>query len=422
MAEKAPLTSLWAETATPAFEASRLVGDHEADVAVVGGGFTGLTTALALAEGGASVVLLEAERIGFGASGRNGGQVIPGLKHDPDAIDAAFGEETTDFVGRTADTVFELIERHGIDCAPVRRGWIQGTIKNVHLAKLRTRMEEWQRRGVAARWLDAAAIEKATGSPTFVAGWHDPRAGTIQPLSYAHGLARAAEAAGARLHAESRVTDLRRNGSRWTLRCAKGSVRAESVVLATNGYTDGLWPKLKATALPANSFQIATAPLSAEELERVLPEGCPVSETRRIGNYFRFGPGNRLLMGGRGSFRDPRTSTDFKRIVGALHHFFPDLRGKKIDHHWWGRVAMTADSLPHIHRPAPGLIMALGFNGRGVALSSALGTAIGKHLLDEAHPLPLATSPIRPLPVHALHRWYGTGAITYYRLRDALDR
>jgi glycine/D-amino acid oxidase-like deaminating enzyme len=192
-------------------------------------------------------------------------------------------------------------------------------------------------------------------------------------------------------------------------------------VLATNGYSDELWPGLKQTIVPARSCQIATAPLPSDVLARILPGGEAVSDTRRIGNYFRLGPGGRLLMGGRGPFREPRGPRDYAFLREALEAFYPQVSAVPIEHYWSGRVAMTADHLPHLHEPAPGVIAALGYNGRGVALATSLGLAIGAHLIDRINPLPFLASRIKPLPLHGMHEMYGNWAIAYFRLRDAIE-
>ena len=212
-----------------------------------------------------------------------------------------------------------------------------------------------------------------------------------------------------------------RAGRGWRVETAGGSVEADEVVLATNGYTDGLWPKLKATIIPARSCQIATAPLPAQVLANILPGGEAVSDSRRIGVYFRRGPGGRLVIGGRGPFREPRAPQDYLWLRKALARLYPAAAKAPIEHYWSGRVAMTPDHLPHIHQPAPGLIAALGYNGRGVAMSTALGLAIGAHLADRSQPLPLRASRIDPLPIHGLHPVYGEWAIGFARLRDALE-
>jgi glycine/D-amino acid oxidase-like deaminating enzyme len=413
--------SLWGATAkVGAPDTLPLAGEVKADVAILGAGYTGLAAALALAENGARVVVIEAETPGFGASGRNGGQVIPGLKLDPDALDRTFGEATTAFVGAAADTTFGLIDRLGLDCGAARTGWIQGSIKRAHVPALAARAEQWRRRGAPVCALDGAEMASLTGSPRFVGGWRDGRAGVLHPLDYARGLARAAQSAGAAIHGNTRALRLTRAASGWRVTTAKGAVAAGQVLLATNGYSDGLWPGLAATVLPTRSCQIATEPLPETALARVLPGGEAVSDTRRIGVYFRRGPGGRLLIGGRGPFREPGAPQDYARLIRALGWLYPALADVKIEHYWSGRVAMTPDHLPHVHDLAPGVTAALGYNGRGVALATSLGLALARSLIEGAKP-PLAPSPTRPLPMHGWHPLYGEAAISYYRLRDALE-
>ncbi|MCT8268861.1 FAD-binding oxidoreductase [Afifella sp. JA880] len=417
------VASLWAATATPAPDTPPLIGEVSADVAVIGAGFTGLSTALRLAEGGAKVVVIDAYEPGFGASGRNGGQVIPGLKYDPDTLDKLYGEATTEFAGRTADTTFALIAKHGIACDAAQHGWIQASLKESHLPLLRTRMEEWQRRGAPVDMLDAAGMAEKTGSERFAGGWIDRRAGRLHPLNYARGLAKAAIAAGVRVCGDSEARSLTRTESGWMIAVgSRGKLRANEVVVATNGYTGSLWPKLKATVVPATSIQIATRPLPEDLLAKILPERSVVSDSRRIANYFRIGPENRFMIGGRGPFGAPEVPGHYRRLIAAMHTHYPQTRELAIDYFWAGRVAMTRDHLPHVHQPAPNLTMALGYNGRGVGLATSLGQAIGAHLLDRSAPLPLKLTDITPLPAHGLHPIYATAMINYYRLRDFFEK
>lgn len=243
--------SLWAATAPAAPPTPPLATAlTTTDVLVIGAGYTGLSAALHLAESGASVCVLDAHAPGWGASGRNGGQVNPTLKYDPDELQrihgAALGERLIDAVSRSADLVYGLIERHDIDCAPVRAGWLQVGYTQQAVDGMHARARQWERRGVRVELLDRTATAARTGTPAFAGGWLDGRAGAIQPLAYVRGLVRAAQTLGAQVHSGSPVLALERQGTdHWAATTAQGQrIQARQVLLATNGYTDGLWPGL----------------------------------------------------------------------------------------------------------------------------------------------------------------------------------
>lgn len=425
MAEPFPLApALWAATAPPAPDTPPLDGDRDADVCVVGGGFAGLSAALHLAEAGARVVLLEAREPGWGASGRNGGQVIPGLKFDPDELRAKFpgeaGERLVSFAGRTADAVFDLIERHGMDVPCRRAGWVQGAHTPAGLDQVARRAEQWARAGADVAVLDRAAVADHLGSGAYLGGWVDRRGGAIQPLAYARGLARAALAAGAALHGASPVAALRRESGRWRAVTAAGhAVSADRVIVCTNGYSGGLVPRLARTVVAMNSFQVATAPLSDNVRATVLPGGHVSSDTRKLLLYFRLDHEGRLLMGGRGRLGEPTAATDWAHLERVLAKIYPQAAGAPIAHRWGGRVALTRDFLPHLHEPEPGLLADIGCMGRGVGLQTLLGAALARYAAsgDRRH-LPFPVVPIRPIPMHALRRLYVSAIIAWYRLND----
>jgi len=429
MANALPLPpSLWAATARPAPETPALDESRKADVAIIGAGYSGLAAALQLAESGISVVVLEAGEPGWGASGRNGGQVIPGLKHDPDELVAMYGPEAGEQLVRVAggapDIVFDLIARHKIECEARRCGWIQPAFAAADVGVVTRRAEQWQRRGAPVSVLDRDGVRRLVGSPLYHGGLLDRRAGSVQPLSYARGLARAAQKAGALVCGGSRVTALARTGSGWKVTTAHGAtVSAESVLLATNGYTDDLWPRLRQTVIAANSFQVATTRLSDGLRETVLPEGHVASDTRKLLLYYRFDHQNRLIMGGRGPFSEPVGPASYRHLEMMIGLLFPQLKGVRCEFYWSGRVALTRDHVPHVHRPAPGLTIFLGYHGRGVAMATTLGTLVANNLIAPAgNPLPLPVTDIRPIPLHALHRLYATTLMQMYRLGDYFAR
>ncbi len=415
--------SLWAATAAPAPATSHLEGSRAADVAIIGGGYIGLTTALALAEAGKRVILLEANEIGWGASGRNGGQVIPGLKRDPDELVAAFGcevgERLAAFSGHAPSVVFDNIARYRIDCAPVRKGWIQPAHTPRSMALLEKRAEQWQRRGAEVSLLDSSRTAELIGTEAYCGGWIDHRAGGIQPLSYARGLARAAIESGAHIFTRSPATSLSRAASSWRVGTPRGEVIADQVLLCTNAYSGTLGADLRRTIIAPNSFQIATRPLDERVRSTILSQGHVASDARRLLLYYRLDAEGRLLVGGRGTFRDPNGPASFGHLRRALALLFPQAADAAIDYCWGGRVAITLDDLPHVHRLDQGLVAVLGCNGRGVALTSALGPRIAAWLQtdnDDEIPFPLSTP--RSIPFHQLQTFYVAGASAWFRLRD----
>ena len=416
--------SLWSATAAePLPDAPALAGEHAVDAAIVGGGFTGLSAALSLAEAGARVALLEAQAIGWGGSGRNGGQVIPGLKLDPSEMVARWGEARggalAQAVGAAADKVFARIARHGIACAPSRAGWIQAAHAEPALARVLRRAEEWRAHGAPVEILDAATLAARTGTAGYHGGWRDGRAGTVQPLDYARGLARAARAAGARLHAGTPVHRLAPEGSGWLLETPGGRLRARAVIIATNAYTDALLPGLARTLLTVQSIQFATEKLPDALRDAILPGGECLSETRRLAFYFRRSPDDRLIFGGRGAVGDGERDTLFAVLRQAAGRILPQTGRLAVAYRWSGQVAMTLDGLPHIHEPQPGLFVGLGYNGRGVAM----GTLMGEWLATRLHAgteAPLPRTDLRPIPWHGARKPAIAVGIAWAWTRDRL--
>jgi glycine/D-amino acid oxidase-like deaminating enzyme len=416
------LVSLWEATAAPSPHTAAFEGTSDVDVAIVGGGYTGLSAALHLAEQGASVVVLEQHAIGYGASGRNGGQVNPGIKLDPPAIRSGYDGPMADRIiqqtGGAPDALFDIVSRHNIDCSPVQNGWVLPAHNETALKKLQKKADSWRELGVAMRMLDRSETADLIGTDRYIGSLLDPRGGAVQPLSLARGLAKAALEAGAKIYTQSPVDRISRNGDGWTVTTARGTVRARKILIATNGYTGPLWPKLARSVVAANSFQIATDDLPEELAKTIVPHGQTVSDSRRIVIYFRR-HGNRFVIGGRGRFGGPRSSADFKHLYDTARQLYPALSGIPFNFHWAGRVAMTMDGLPHIHEPEPGLLIALGYNGRGVALATALGPVLAGHLLGKADNLPFGSTPITPIPMHGLQRLYVTAALIGFRILDS---
>ena len=418
---------LYATTAVPAVEAPPLAADLRVEVAVVGGGYTGLSAALHLAERGRRVALLEAHEPGWGAAGRNGGQVNAGLKHEPDEVERAFGPvfgpRLVQLAGGAPQFLFELIARHRIECEARRSGTLRAAYQPRHAETLRASVEQWARRGARLELWDAARVAAETATDRYVAATFDVRGGAVNPLSLARGLAGAAQRHGASIHGGSPALRLERDGGGWRLATRGGSLRADKVVLATDGYSDNLWPGLRTSVVPIYSSIIATEPLPPPLGDALLPGSAVVYEAGNITVYYRRDAQGRLLMGGRGRQRNAGGRPDYEHLVRYARQLWPALASTAWTHWWNGQFALTPDFYPRFHAPAPGLYIGLGYSGRGVAF----GVVMGAQLAAAAAGEPLATLavPVTPVPHLHLHRFWRIGVaagVTLGRVRDRLGR
>jgi glycine/D-amino acid oxidase-like deaminating enzyme len=421
------LQSLWSVTAPPGPECARLAAPEKAQVVIVGAGYTGLAAALNLAEAGADVVVLEGREVGECASGLNGGQVIPGVKHDPDTLESLFGAQAgarlIDMVAAGPEVVFGLIERLRIACDATRGGWIQPATSDAALEQQAQRVEQWRRRGAPLEMLSRAQVRQLTGSERYLGGLLDRRGGTVQPLSYVRGLAHAAIAAGVRLYARSAALKLVRANGGYRVETAAGSVSAPRVIIATNAYTGALTGPLRRSIVRVPSFQVATVPIPDELRASILPGGQSASDTWRLLRYFRVDASGRLVMGTRGTFATAPTTHTVRHHYRAVAEIYPQLAGIGFEYHWGGYVAMTPDHLPHLHELSPGLTAGLGYNGRGVAMATVMGGLLARWALGEpAAELGFPVTPLRPVPLHAFSGIGVRATIQYLRLADALSR
>jgi glycine/D-amino acid oxidase-like deaminating enzyme len=421
------MQSLWDATATPAFTLPELTGALRARAVVIGGGYTGLSTALHLCESGIDVVVLEARELCEGASGLNGGQVIAGLKHDPDMLEQMFGEQVgarlVETVAAGPDLVFGLVAKYQIDCEAHRSGWIQAATSQSAFAAFDERVRQWRRRGAPVQLLDRQQVSRLLGSERYCGGWLDARGGTVQPRSFQLGLAQVVRRLGGRIFVRSPAVRLERAGDAWRVLTPHGEVTAASAVLATNAYSGGLVDTLRRSVVAVPSLQVATEPLPSDLGDTILPQRQAVSDTWHLLRYFRRSADGRLVMGSRGSFGSVPGVTAARHHYRAVQEIFPQLHGVRYQYHWGGLVAMTGDHLPHLHEIAPGLLAGLGYNGRGVAMATVMGSLLARRIRGE--PLAQLGFPATPLRAIALHGFSRLGvglAIEWLQLRSELAR
>ncbi|MEM7375937.1 MAG: FAD-binding oxidoreductase [Pseudomonadota bacterium] len=423
--ERLPLAgSLWSATANDVPARPRVEGEIETDCVVVGAGFAGLSAALHVAESGRRVSVLEAYTPGWGASGRNGGQVNPGLKLDPVAAEAVLGKSVGPRAvaasGAGADLVFGLIRKHGIRCDAVQGGWVRAARSRRNLARLQNSARQWRDRQQAVDDLDGTALEALLGTGAYVGGVIDRRGGNLHPLNYALGLAVAAESAGAVIHGDSSVIDVRAASDEVVVATERGLVRAKKALICTNAYTRGLLDPLGRAVVPVTSVQVATDPVSDTLAKRILPEGHSPSDTRRLLVYFRKDADGRFIMGGRGALSDRHVRQRQQALRDEAVALFPQLGRVRWRYAWGGDVAMTRNHLPLLHRVAPTVMVGIGFNGRGVAMATVLGRILADWASGcPAQDLDFPVNTPTPIPFHRYRR-LGLGAtVAVFR---ALDR
>ena len=416
--------SYYAATATPFAAQPTLQGEVQADVCIIGGGYTGLSAALHLAELGYSVALLEAHRLGFGASGRNGGQVGSGQRQDQDWLEAAAGKTAAQQMWSMAEEAKALVKslisthdipvtfHHGVATACWHDADLQSSLRSAEKLE-----RDYGYSGLER--LDQQAIGGLIGSKVFKGGVIDRGAGHVHPLNFALGLAKAAQATGVRLFERSEVVEIVQ-GPKPLVRTAQGQVRADQVILACNGYLGGLDAKVAARVMPINNFIVATEPLGAAAAD-ILSQNIAVADTKFVVNYWRLSDDNRLLFGGGESY-GYRFPDILKTVRKPMLAIYPQLADAKIDYAWGGTLAITTNRMPCFTRPAPNILSASGYSGHGVAMATMAGKVLAATVAGQSAQFDLlATLPQRGFPGGAALRWpLLVLAMTWYGLRDRL--
>jgi glycine/D-amino acid oxidase-like deaminating enzyme len=371
--------SLWAMSAPETSNYSPLDGDAETEVAIVGGGYTGCSTALHLAGHGISSIILEAEDVGYGGSGRNAGLLNAGLWLPPEQVLAVLGKQTgerlVEMLGAGPQYVLSLIEKYQIRCEATRNGTIHAAHAPSGMTDLTNRYNQWKALGAPVELLDRQQARDKIGSSAFHGGLLDMRAGTINPMGYARGLARAAVSAGARLHTGTRVTKLERIDGKWHLTTPTGTVTATHVVLGTNAYTDELWPGLNQAFTPIHYFQFASEPLTGDD-DRILRERQGLWDTGQVMFSARRDAHGRLIVGSMGKLIGGETGLSRRWAGKAVKHYFPELGPVEWEKAWHGCIAFTRDHVPRVHKLAENLYTAIAYNGRGISPGTVFGASI----------------------------------------------
>jgi glycine/D-amino acid oxidase-like deaminating enzyme len=397
-------------------------------VIIVGGGYTGVSAALQLAKLGVQVTLLEAQTIGWGASSRNGGQVLTGQKHGVLEMIKEFGEEKARamFMAsvKTIEVVESIIAAEKIECDYERNGHIEAAFKPGHFAGYQRVQEVLARWGHATRIIPRDQQRNELGSDTYHGLFIDDRSGGLQPAKYINGLALAADRRGADLHEATPVASIRKNGSGFLVQTARGSIQCKDVFVATNGYTSRVTPYFQRRIIPIGSYIIATHPLRTDLAERLIPKRRAVFDSKNFLYYFRLSPDNRMVFGGRAGFF-PETRNTIRQSVEILRKgmiaVFPELRDIAIDYAWGGTLGFTFDIYPHAGRNEDGVYYAMGYAGHGVAMATYLGQQIANRIAGESCDNPFEGMTFPTIPFYDGRPWFLPFAWMVYAVRDLIE-
>jgi glycine/D-amino acid oxidase-like deaminating enzyme len=422
--------SLWAAQTPPGPELPALKGSAQADVVVIGAGFTGLSTALHLREAGIDVAVVEAMEPGWGASGRNNGQVIPTLSRpDPDDIVARHGAAGERFVAMLRDsaaTLFDTVRRYDIAAEQEQAGWVQPVHSPGRIKIAERRVKQWSKYGAPVELLSREQVSDMLGSQAWHGGFWNKTGGHINPLALARGLTRTVLGLGGRIFARSPVIDYERRGDRWLVRTAQGEISARALVLASNAYTGefskALAPEIAHEVMPVLSWQMATQPLSDNVRKTIIPARQAMSDTHGELYFARYDARNRLVTGGAVIGPGDKAERLKARVTERLQRLWPQIGDVSFDYVWNGYVGMTTDYMPRIHKLGPDAYGWTGCNGRAVALTIPLGAELAKAVrgVPNNEPALPFTAPVT-IPAHALLRKVAPLMLLLYRRRDARE-
>jgi gamma-glutamylputrescine oxidase len=418
------VNSYWFATANEQKKRPRLDGDIQADVAIIGAGFTGLSAAYHLQNLGFSTVVLDENCVGWGASGRNGSLMLVGYKHNLYALASKYGIETTkemlDMSLDGIELVRSISEKHNINCEFTKNGSFLAAYKPSHLEKLKKEQEYMSRELKYENYIvEKKDVESEIHSPLYHGGMIDPNACYLHPLKYAIGLADAVEVSGGKIYEQTKVTSITRSNGEVTLTTPFGEVKASNVISATNGYTQKVTKKLSRSVIPVGSYILTTQPLGSGVANRLIPSKRGLFDTKKFLYYFRMTKDDRLLFGGRVNFKANESPELYQLLQKSMLEVFPELKQAKIDFTWGGNVALTFDLLPHIGQMDDGTYFALGYSGHGVSLSTLMGKLLALKITgDESDHNILEKFPLKQIPLHDQRALVLNIVGTYYRFLD----
>ncbi|WP_137152654.1 FAD-binding oxidoreductase [Devosia sp. FKR38] len=403
-----------------------LMGDVSADVCVVGAGYSGLSAALHLAEKGFKVVIVEAAEVGWGASGRNGGQVVNGLNASLETIERRYGTSTANFVGglvqEGAGIIYDWVARYGIDC-DLKRGNIYAAYTAQHMRGLEDKQALWRRHGMDDHEiLDQEGIRRHIGSTAYVGGMIDHSGGHMHPLNLALGEAKAFESLGGVIHERSPVTKVEQDGAGARVITAQGRVTAKAVLVCGNAYLGNVVPELTARVMPVSTQMMATAPLGKERAEALLPSGMCVEDVRYILDYFRLSADHRLIFGGGVVYGGTDPADVVAKLRPNLDKVFPQLKDVTIDYAWSGNFALSFSRVPQLGRLGERVYFAHGYSGHGITGSHLFGRILGEAVRGDLTRFDtFASLPWIPFPGGRMFRaQYSTLGSWWYALKDRL--
>ncbi|MEM7193857.1 MAG: FAD-binding oxidoreductase [Pseudomonadota bacterium] len=416
--------SLWADTAVVADPFPVLDQVLDIETCVIGAGYTGLSTALHLSELGREVVVIDQHQPGWGCSGRNGGQINPAWKALPESIRTRYDSNTFDqtlqLINNSCDQVFELIDRYDIECDSIRPGYVMGIRGQKQLDWAMEWARQWGVLGSAVEFLDRSESESYLGTSAYDRCMIDTRGGSLQPLSFARGLARVAVQNGADIYGDTKALSSEVKDDRWVVATREGSVRCQNIVIGTNGYTDHLFPKLKKAIVPVASLLSATTPLKSHIAKHILPNKNAVSDTAGMPVYYRLDSQNRMVFGGRGRIDGKTGRCDTRALRQQAIDLFPALQDADWQYDWGGYPAMTVHACPMLIKLGENAFSGLGYNGRGLAMAVVMGKQLAQAVIGEKTVLPQES--LQTIPFHALHSLGVAARIGSGHLRDFFTR